>query len=155
MKKLLILTLMVAWPFMSWAQALERGERRFDPEKFQKMVEESLTKAASLTPEEAKIFFPIYNEMRQKQRETGKQIHQLKKAPGTDEKSYAETVTKINQLKVEMAKIEQDFYKRVLKEVPAEKVFKVMCAEDDFHRRMVQGRKGPRKDGPRPQHKNR
>lgn len=153
MKKILLLALIAVVPFIAWSQASERGERRFDPVKFQKMVEESLTKAAVLTPEEAKAFFPIYNEMRQKQRQMGRQIHELKKTPGNDEQSYAQTIAKINQLKVDMAKLEQDYYKRFTKAVPAEKVFKVMKAEDDFHRRMVQGQRGrgqERKGRPRP-----
>jgi len=146
MKKLLLLTLMMFISFGMWAQAPERGGRRFNPEQFRKMVEESLTKAAALTPDEAKVFFPLYNEMRQKQREMGEEIHQVKKEPGNDGNAYTQTVLKINQLKVEMAKLEQDYYKRFLKVVPAEKVFKIIQAEDEFHRRMVQGRRG--KGGP-------
>lgn len=147
MKKILIIVLAAVLPLMAVAQNPPRGERRFDPEKFQKMVEESLTKAAALTPEEAKAFFPIYNEMRKKQREMGQQIHELKKAPGIDENAYTQTIEKINQMKVDMAKLEQDAYKRLIKAVPAEKVFKVMKAEDDFHRRMVQGRRGNGPEG--------
>lgn len=154
MKKILIVALVAILPLTAWSQTPEKGERRFDPEKFQKMVEESLTKAAALTPEEAKVFFPIYNEMRQKQREMGRQIHQLKKSPGTDNQAYAKTIENINQLKVDMAKLEQDYYKRLAKAVPAEKVFKVIKAEDEFHRRMVQGQRGKDgksgKGGPRP-----
>jgi len=153
MKKILLIVLITVIPFAAWSQAPERGERHFDPEQFQKMVEESLTKAAALTPDEAKAFFPIYKEMRQKQRELGKQIHQLKKSPGTDEQSYAKTIAKINQLKVEMAKVEQDYYQRFIKMVPAEKVFKVMKAEDEFHRKMVKGQRRNDPEGkgrPRP-----
>ena len=158
MKKILICAFVMVLPLMAWAQAPERGERHFDPEKFQKMVEESLTKEAALTSDEAKAFFPIYNEMRQEQREMGKQIHRLKKEPGTDEKSYAQTIAKINQLKVDMAKLEQDYYKRMLNAVPAEKAFKVMKAEDEFHRRMVQGQRGKKhgeKKGSRSPHEPR
>lgn len=57
-----------------------------------------------------------------------------------------------------MAQLEESYYKRILKTVPAEKVFKVMSAEDDFHRRMVQGQRGGKwgkdkfHEGSRPQH---
>ena len=142
MKKWLLLTIMTVMSFGVWAQGPEKEGRRFDPEQFRKMVEESLTKAASLTPGEAKAFFPLYNEMRQKQREMGEEIRKIKKEPGSDEKAIAQTVVKINQRKVDMAKLEQDYYNRFLKVIPAEKVFKIIKAEDDFHRRMVQGRRG-------------
>ena len=128
-----------------------QGQPPFDPQKFQQMVEASLTQAAGMTPEEAKAFFPLYNEMREKQREMGRQIYELKKNTGNgDNKACADAVLKINQLKVKMAEVEQDFYKRIIKTVPAEKAFKVMKAEDDFHRRMVQGQRG-RRNGKRQQ----
>ena len=50
-----------------------------------------------------------------------------------------------------MAKLEQDCYKRILKVIPAEKVLKVMKAEDDFHRRMVQGSRRRGKPGENPE----
>ncbi len=144
MKKLLIMTLLAILPLAIWANEPEMGNQRFDPEKFQKMVEESITKAAGLTPEEAQALFPLFNEMKAKQREIGLKIYQLKKCANGDCKAYAKTINEINDLKVEMAQVESEYYIRILKVLPAEKVFKVMKADDDFHRRMVQGqhRKG-------------
>lgn len=148
MKQIILFALMCCMPLCAMSQPAEgRGDRRFDPQKFQQMVEQSLTKAASLTPEEAKAFFPLYNEMKTKQREMGGQIHQLKKSASGDDKAYTSTILKIKQLQVEMAELEQNYYKRILKVVPPEKVFRVMKAEDDFHRRMVQGQRGRRPDG--------
>lgn len=147
MKKIFLCLLLTATTMGLWAQP-QQGQPRFDPQKFQEMVEASLTQAAGLTTDEAKAFFPLYNEMRAKQREMGKQIYELKKNAKGDAKAYAETIQKINQLKVDMAVVEQNFYKRVVKDVPAEKVFKVMKAEDDFHRRMVQRQRGRRGNGP-------
>ena len=150
MKKTIVYLLMFMCSMTSWAQgAPQKGQPRFDPQKFQQMVEESLTKTAGLTPEEARAFFPPYNEMRAKQREMGKQINDLKKNVKDDPKAYAETIKKINQLKVDMAEIEQSFYQRILKVVPADKVFKIIKAEDDFYRHMVQRQRGDRPRGSR------
>lgn len=153
MKKIFLSLLLAITSIALWAQPGQqpeppKGQPRFDPQKFQEMVEASLTQAAGLTPDEAKAFFPPYNEMRAKQRDMGKQIGELKKNASGDAKAYAETIQRINQLKVDMAVIEQTFYKRVLKDVPAEKVFKVIKAEDDFHRRMVQRQHDRRPKGP-------
>lgn len=150
MKKIVFCCLFALTTIGTWAQPEPpKGQPRFDPAKFQQMVEESLTKAAELTPEEAKAFFPLYTEMRQKQREMGRKIHDLKKeAPQADGKACAETITKIKRLQVEMAELEEGYYQRFLKTIPAAKVFKVMKAEDDIHRRMVQGqRRGKRPEG--------
>ena len=51
-----------------------------------------------------------------------------------------------------MAEVEQEYYKRILKVVPANKVIKVMRAEDNFHRRMVQNNRGRQVNGPGRQH---
>ena len=149
MKKLLLSLSFIIFSIATWAQAPQQhnGQPPFDPQKFQQMVENELTKAADFTSDEAKAFFPLYNERRNKQREMGRQIHQLKKQANTDSKKSAEVVNKIYSLKVEMAQVEQSYYKRILKVVPAEKVLKVMRAEDDFHRRMVQNQRDRHPDG--------
>ena len=147
MKKIMLCWLMAICSFSLWAQpGPPKGQQRFDPQKFQQMVEESLTKAAGLSSEEAKAFFPLYNEMRQKQREMGIQIHELKKNATGDAKAYTATILKIKQLQVNMAELEQNYYKRFMKVIPPEKVFQVMKAEDDFHRRMVQRQRGNQND---------
>lgn len=149
MKKLFILIVVAFASINIFAQQPDpqKGQPPFNPEKFQKMVEESLTKAACLTDDEAKAFFPLYNEMRAKQRDLGKQIYELKKNCKGDAKSCSETILKLKQLQVDIAQVEENYYKRILKVVPADKVFKVIKAEDDFHRRMVQRQRGDRRDG--------
>ena len=139
MKHTILTLIFVLSPFLLVAQP--HGQRqdgqRFDPQKFQQMVEQALTKAGQLTEEEARTFFPLYNEMRSKQREMGRRMHELRDCKPSNAKACAETIIQIKRLQVEMAELERDYYKRILKQVPAEKVFKMMKAEDDFHRRMV------------------
>lgn len=125
------------------------GRPRFNPEEFKQRMEQALTKEAGLTAEEAKAFFPIYHEMKAKQRERINQIRELKKKPYTTQEAYADAIAKIKNLQVDMAKVELDYYKKLVKAVPAEKVFKAMSAEDKFHRQMVQGQRKPREGGRR------
>lgn len=68
----------------------------------------------------------------------GRQIQQLKK--NSDNKEPAQIVNKINSIKIDMAKLESDYYKRMLKTIPPEKVLKVIKAEDEVYRSMVQRR---------------
>ncbi len=136
-----IFSILMAFTMTLSAQPAGRqGEHRFDPVKFQQMVEKSITKYAKLTSDEAKAFFPLYNEMRQKQRDLGKQIQDLKKQQC--DKDCAKTILKIKRMQVEMWQLEESYYKRFLKIIPAEKLFKIMQAEDDFHRNMVRGQRG-------------
>ena len=143
MKRRAFMALMALFTMNLWAQQTQgAGKPRFDPQEFQLRMEEALTRQAGLTADEAKAFFPIYNEMKGKQRAISVQIHQLKTQCKPDEAAYTATITKIKQLLVESAQLEQTYYRRLLEVVPASKVFKVMKAEDDFHRRMVQGPRG-------------
>lgn len=143
MKRIAFVALMALFTMNLWAQQTQgAGKPRFDPQEFQQRMEEALTRQAGLTADEAKAFFPIYQEMKDKQRAISVQIHQLKIQCQPDEAAYTTTITKIKQLLVESAQLEQNYYRRLLEVVPASKVFKVMKAEDDFHRRMVQGPRG-------------
>ena len=143
------MALMALLTISLWAQQNnESGKPRFDPKEFQQRMEAELTRQAGLTAEEAKLFFPLYKEMKEKQRGIGQQIHELKKkCQCEDEAVCATTVAKIKQLQVESAQTEQAYYRRLVEVVPATKVFAVIKAEDDFHRRMVQGPRGHKRDG--------
>ena len=45
----------------------QRGQRRFNPQKFQAELEQFITTEAGLTPQESAAFFPVYRDMRKKQ----------------------------------------------------------------------------------------
>lgn len=128
-------------------------QQRFNPQEFQQRMEQAITREAGLTTEEATAFFLLYNEMKQKQRELGEQVRTLKNQTTNNaaatEADYQTAVRRIKQLQVEMAQLEQDYYDRLCRAVPAGKVFKAMQAEDRFHRNMVrQSRHDRRRDQP-------
>ena len=57
-------------------------------------------------------------------------------AHSTD-KDYYNLIKEINKLKIESAELEDVYYKKMCKAVPARKVHEAMQAEDRFHRRML------------------
>ena len=120
------------------AQPQQRGrEKRMSPEEFRAKTEAFIGEKAGFTSEEAQKFFPIYHEMKGKQwklmLEMGK-LKQQKLGLTSTDKEYATIVNKIKSLGVEIAQIEETYYKRMCKTVPAKKVFMAMQAEDNFHR---------------------
>lgn len=124
----------------NWPQRMQPSQQpRFDPEKFQQDMLARLIKDAGLTPAEAQAFTPLYKEMREKQRAIAGQIHELKTKKYSSEKEYLNALTKIKSLQVEQAEVEANYYKRICKVIGAEKLFKLMLAEDRFHRQMVRG----------------
>lgn len=127
--------------FFSFSLMAQPHRGKFNPEEFQAKLESFVTQEASFTQSEAKCFYPIYFEMKGKQRQLQRKIFLLKKnAPAADanDNDFAITIQKIKDLGVEMAQLEVRYYKKLCKVVSPAKVYQAMCAEDKFHRMMLE-----------------
>ena len=116
----------------------ERG--KFNPEEFRARLEEFISKKAEFTSTEAQAFFPIFHKMKEEQRTLQKEIFTLKRIPKEDnpsEKDYANKIQRICELNTKMAQIQESYYKKMYKAVPAQKVYRAMLAEDVYHRMML------------------
>ena len=138
-----------------FAMAQQQRRGKFSPEEFKARLESYVTQEAGFTQAEAQAFFPVYFEMKGKQRQLQHRIYQLKKnAPAADasDNDYSQTIQKIKDLGVEMAQLEVSYYKKMCQDVSPKKVYRAMCAEDQFHRRMLEGfgQEGNRPGGNKP-----
>ena len=75
-KTLLLLFSLIAFSLAATAQQPQRG--KFNPEEFKAKLESFITQEANLTPAEAQAFFPIYHEMKGKQRGIQHKIFRMK-----------------------------------------------------------------------------
>lgn len=153
MKKFILSFSFLLFGIALMAQQQQRG--KFNPQEFKSKLESYVTAEAGFNSSEAQAFYPIYFEMKGKQRGLQRQIFMLKKnAPQTGaDKDYSIIIQKIKDLGVEMAKLEVTYYKKLCQVVPPQKVYKAMCAEDQFHRKMLEdfgGENRPHRGGPRP-----
>ncbi len=128
------------------------AQQRFNPDDFRNKLERHIIKEARLSRQEADSFFPIYTEMKEKQRKLSQQAQELKRnrpAPNATDKDYSTTVQRIADLEVQCAKVQQEYYKKLCKVISPQKVYAAILADDDFHRRMVQqmGQEHKRKQG--------
>lgn len=137
--KRIIITIIANMFFLLPMMAQNEGERpRFNPEIFKARLESYIRDKADLTQEEGNQLFPLYYEMKQKQKDVYQQIHQLKKSHHSQQNPNAtKVVADIMTLKVKLAKIEQTYYTKMSKALGGEKVLRVMYAEDCFHRDML------------------
>lgn len=122
--------------------AAQHQRGKFNPEEFKAKLESFITGEAGFTSAEAQAFYPIYHEMKGKQRQIQRNIFQMKKEAregNACDKDYSATIIKIKELGVEMAQIEAGYYKKLCGVVSPQKVYKAMCAEDKFHRQMLEG----------------
>lgn len=117
----------------------DHKQQRFNPEEFRIKLETFIAQKAELCPAECEKVFPIYREMKEKQRSLKQQEMQLKRTEksGKSDKDYQQVLNDIAELHIEAAKIEEAYYKKMCKVIPARKVFALTLAEDAFHREML------------------
>ena len=122
-----------------------------------------ITERLALTPEEAQVFWPVYNAYEQDAMEAGKAVRQARKAlrPAKDQAEPTEKELKariedyLKALKAE-AEIKAKYNAQFLKVLPAAKVAKLYLAEESFQNKMLremynrQAERHGMKDGQRP-----
>lgn len=115
------------------------GSRKFSPKEFRTNLERFITKHAGFTSEESQAFYPLYHEMKDRQRDVQHSIFKLKEGlkPNASEEDYAKTIQSITSLNRKKSQIEETYYKKMCQAVPASKVYQAMLAEDKFHRQML------------------
>ena len=157
-KKTTILLILALVSSLAFAQnkgdvTMSGGATGFNKQEFRQRMQGFITKEASLTEEEAKAFFPIYNEYKDKQRQIHMSINKLKKnTPNSnDEKAYEKCLMEIARLNAEVAGLDSVYYKKICKAISAQKFYKILNIEDRMHRRMLQNynRRQPARQGRR------
>lgn len=123
---------------------------RFSPEEYVKRCDAFITAEAKLTPAEAKKFFPLYHEMKNKQRECefqkGKLERDAMKQMPNDEKCQ-HILNAINAINKHIGNLEESYQRKLLKVVSPSKLLSAKIAEKKFERRMLRNMmRSPRKD---------
>lgn len=139
--------LLFALTIMFSATVFAQTKNKFNAEEFDAELEQFVVAQAALTPTEAATFLPIYKEMRQKQRSFFNDGKRLRCTNPNDEKACAEAIRKRDKNDLELKKIQQTYHERFMSVLPATKVFRVLKAEDKFHRQFfkkvrMQGKSG-------------
>lgn len=137
MKKSL-LTLLFAFAAISM---VAQPPHKFDPEQFQAELEKFITAEVSLSQAESTVFFPVYRELRKKQRNIFEQIKRHKHLKPTDNKTAAEAIKQQDKLELEMKELLKDYHIKFMTLLPATTVFQILKAEDKFHRQLFKGKK--------------
>ena len=105
------------------------GMGGFSPEKFDAELKKFITKEAGLTQKEADKFFPLYKEMQQKQRALFGKQQQLERQRPTDEKACENAIRQHDEIDLELRRIQQLYHNKMLKAIPASKLYEAMKAE--------------------------
>lgn len=138
--KILILVAVVCGSSVSlFAQGKLSEEKR---QEFEAQKVAYFTQALELTPEEAAVFWPLYNEMTKKIREQDAKLresqcetHKVKKLTEEQERQRVMDLLKYEQ---KMLDIKKEYYQKLLNAVPARKVARLDRTERKFHKQLLQ-----------------
>lgn len=117
---------------------------KFDPKQYRQALQQYITAQARLTPQEAARFFPIYDEMRAKQRVIFRSLSTYRKGKPDSEKECLRVIREHDKNEIEMKRLQQTYHSKFLKVISASKLFEVIKAEESFNRKAfkkVSGRK--------------
>lgn len=107
--------------------------KKFNPEQFTNDLHNYISKKAQLTADEAKAFFPLFDEMKEKERALYKNQRKGMKMPQTDE-DFQRAIEEYDKIDLSLKKLQLTYHKKFLKVLPAKKVFWVIHAEDEYRR---------------------
>ena len=134
MKKVITISLLLIMTIMVNAQ-----DKRFSPEKFEAALKVFIIKEASLTPQEADKVYPVFCELREKQRVIYDKMRKLGMNKPSDDEACKQAIIEYDKLNLELRQLEVNYHKKMMKEVSASKVYVIMQAENRFHRQMMKG----------------
>lgn len=137
MKNIIWIVLLLWSGVSAFAQDKLTDEKRkeFDAQKVAFFTQE-----LDLSPAEAAVFWPLYNEMQKKNREIEasmrKGFHEVKEAKGLKEADYKEAIGKMLEYEIQLQEVKKEYYQKMLQVVPASKIWKLSDAERKFHRQL-------------------
>lgn len=106
----------------------------FNPEKFERDLEQFVIQQAKLNQKETAAFLPVFRDMRKQQVKAMREERKAMEANALDERACAQAIRNHDSREIQQKKLLQAYHNQLLKVLPATKVLQVIRAEDDFHR---------------------
>ncbi len=122
---------------------------KFSKKDFRAQQEAFITCQASLTTQEAKLFFPLYFELQDKKEAYNRKAwDSMKKGneDGLTEAEYNDIITGTIQSRIATDKLDLEYLKKYKKFLSAKKIFDIQRAEMKFHRELLKPRPHQKKN---------
>ena len=123
--------------FMTTTLAMQ-AQSKFDPAKFRAELHRHIMVEARLTQAEADKFFPLFDELKTKQRAIHRKMRELTKVPPTTDAACKSVILKHDNMEIEMKQLERTYHEKFQKVLPSSKVYAVLRAERGFHKATLQ-----------------
>lgn len=118
---------------------------KFDPEAHKIEQRQYVIKKAKLTEQEAKLFFDLFDVMRDKERVYFSKNHSKERTCPKTEEECKKAILERDNDELQMKKIQHQYHIKMLKVLPASKVFQALKAAEKFDRQKI--RESIRKTG--------
>lgn len=113
--------------------------QKFDKAKFIEHMEQTICQSANFNTEETQTFLTIYREYKGKQRDLHREMYKVK-YQDKNTMDYEKAIQEVCRINEELVKLKSCYYKKFLKALPAEKVYKALLAEENFHHELLKQR---------------
>ena len=150
-KKWIFLLILLGLVNVNLSLFAQRDEnRRAEFEQFKEKRVAFITQAVNFTSDEAKAFWPLYNELQEKKFDLNRQqrnaLGQFRESEKAGKKhtdaEYKDLVNLIAQLKAKDAALDEEYIAKFAKVISYEKIFHYQQAELQFARQMLKQREG-------------
>lgn len=154
MKKIFLMLLLSAAAFAGYAEGKKQENPNF--KAFEKRQEAYIINEALLSESQAQTFMPIYREYKKSLFALGRQKFELKK---NSRENFGAVLSQLAEIEAKEAQTKKEFYEKGANAITAEKMFRVIRAEERFYHNMLRGNhnrakagkggnhNGPQKDG--------
>ena len=155
MKKIMLALLMAVVTFSAYADEKKDGRNPF--QEFAKRQEKAIIDEALLSEKQVEAFMPIYREYKKSLFALGRQKFELKK---NSRENFGAVLSQLAEIEAKEAQTKKEFYEKGANAITAEKMFRVLRAEERFYHNMIRGghdrgkapqHRGGRKGGAKPQ----
>jgi len=140
---------LISTNLLLFAQRDERRRAEFEELKEKRVA--FFTQAMKLTKDEAKVFWPLYDELQAKKFELNRELRRAmsefrgngreRERKVQTEKDYKDIVTLNNKFKVDEIKLDIEYTIKFSKVISYEKIFQYQQAEQQFARQMLNQRR--------------
>lgn len=140
MQKKLILLLLLGFVGANFFLSAQDGKKKAEFESFKKRRVAFITKKMNLTDNEAKVFWPVCNELQEKKFVLNQRIRRLvrkfndaeKEGETHSEEEYMELIKRILDAEVEEAELEREYITKFAEIISARKIYLYQEAERQF-----------------------
>lgn len=137
----LLAGLLLAVLSFSSTDALAQQQRNEEEmKKIQDAKVAIITNRLSLTPEQSKGFWPVYNEFSQKKREMNRSMRQIIKGKGAtaSDDQAMNSLKEVQDLKQKQLELEKEYQGRFLTVISPKQLTELYSAERDFNEMLLQ-----------------